>query len=212
MHKLISDELLFHTCIKTLAQGKAPGPDEVANEVLQALPEVAKTALPNMIKLMWATGLTPKSWKGSNTALLYKSGQPMYFNRYRRIGLEHTIYKVWTRMVTFAMAHRAETQKMLSGSQAGFRNKRSTLNQIDMMVMVLEDAFWTCQDIYLMQTDLTEAFDTISHDKLLVILYDLGFPTDAIEVVKDLYTGAHTTIQTVYGPTEQLAIDRGTIQ
>mgnify|MGYP001810907814 CR=1 FL=1 len=39
---------------------------------------------------------------------------------------------------------------------------------------------------------MTEAFDTISHDKLLCILYDLGFPTDAIEVVKDLYKEAHT--------------------
>jgi hypothetical protein len=47
---------------------------------------------------------------------------------------------------------------------------------------------------------MTEAFDTICHDKLLMILCDLGFPTDATEVVKDLYTGATTTIQTPHGP------------
>lgn len=59
---------------------------------------------------------------------------------------------------------------------------------------------------------MTEAFDTISHDKLLCILYDLGFPTDAIEVVKDLYKEAHTSIKTPYGSTPPIPIDRGTIQ
>jgi hypothetical protein len=59
---------------------------------------------------------------------------------------------------------------------------------------------------------MTEAFDTISHDKLLCVLYDLGLPTDAIEVVKDLYMGAQTRIQTPYGLTAPIPIDRGTIQ
>jgi hypothetical protein len=59
---------------------------------------------------------------------------------------------------------------------------------------------------------MTEAFDTISHDKLLCILYDLGFPTDTIEVVKDLYMGAQTRFHTPHGPTAPIPIDRGTIQ
>jgi hypothetical protein len=81
-----------------------------------------------------------------------------------------------------------------------------------MMVLALEDAYWFKQDIYLLQADMTEAFDTISHDKLLCILYDLGFPTDAIEVVKDLYKEAHTSIKTPYGSTSPIPIERGTIQ
>jgi hypothetical protein len=45
-----------------------------------------------------------------------------------------------------------------------------------------------------------------------MILYDLGFPTDAIEVVKDLYTGATTTVHTPHGPIDPLEFNRGTIQ
>jgi len=47
---------------------------------------------------------------------------------------------------------------------------------------------------------------------MLWILYDLGLPTNAIEVVKDLYTATTTTVQTPHGPTRALTIDRGTIQ
>jgi hypothetical protein len=80
------------------------------------------------------------------------------------------------------------------------------------MTMTLEDAKLTKQDIYLLMVDFSEAFDTIDHDKLLHIMYDLGFPTDAIEVTKNLYTGATTTIQTPHGNTPPIHMDRGTIQ
>jgi hypothetical protein len=213
MHKAIDDELAFHTCLKTLAQGKATGPDGVANKLLQLLPDEGKKALHNLFRILWATGITPTSWKVSNTILVYKhKGTPLELQYYRCIGLELTVYKLWTRMVTFAMADRAERQGMITSLQAGFRNKRSMIHQLEMMVMLLEDAYWTKQNIYLLQADLTEAFDTISHDKLLWIRYDLGFRTDAVEVVKDLYTGTTTTVQTPYGPTRPLNIDRGTIQ
>jgi hypothetical protein len=101
---------------------------------------------------------------------------------------------------------------MLSSSQAGFRNKRSTAEQVEMMIMALEDAHMFKQNIFLLQADLTEAFDTISHDKLLMIRYDLHFPTDAIEVVKDLYTETRTSVKTPFGKTKEIPIKRGTIQ
>jgi hypothetical protein len=52
LHDALDDEVAFHTCLKTLARGKAPGPDQVANEILQALPEEGKQALHNMIRIM----------------------------------------------------------------------------------------------------------------------------------------------------------------
>jgi hypothetical protein len=72
LHEAIDDEVVFDTCLKTLAKGKAPGPDKIPNEILQALPDVGKLAMHNMIRIMWATGLTPDGWKNSTTVLLYK--------------------------------------------------------------------------------------------------------------------------------------------
>jgi hypothetical protein len=43
-------------------------------------------------------------------------------------------------------------------------------------------------------------------------MYDLGFPTDAVEVVKDLYDGATTSYVTDYGPTAPMTVERGTLQ
>jgi hypothetical protein len=50
--------------------------------------------------------------------------------------------------------------------------------------MTLEDAKLYKQDVYALIVDFTSAFNTTDHDKLLIILFDLEFPTDAIDVVK----------------------------
>ena len=48
-----------------------------------------------------------------------------------------------------------------------------------MMQNVLSDAKLFGEDIYLMYVDFSSAFNTIDHDKLLIIMYDLGFPKTA---------------------------------
>jgi hypothetical protein len=165
------------------------------------------------IQLMWATAYTPQSWKESLTILLYKNkGTPFQLQYYRRIGLENTIYKLWTRMITWTLADYAERHNIISYTQGGFRNKRTCTDQLELLTLLLEDAKLTKKDIYLLMVDFSEAFDTIDHDKLLQIMYDLDFPTDATEVIKNLYMGASTAISTPYGPTTPIAMDRGTIQ
>ena len=43
-------------------------------------------------------------------------------------------------------------------------------------------------------------------------MYDMGFPTDAIDVVKDLYTGATTQVKWGTGFTSPIPVDRGSLQ
>ena len=81
-----------------------------------------------------------------------------------------------------------------------------------MLQMAIEDAELSQQDLYTLQVDFSSAFNMIDQDRLLMVMYDLGFPTDAVEVVKDLYTGATTSYFTDYGPTPPITVDRGTLQ
>eukprot|EP00983_Pelagomonas_calceolata_P036504 1133953-Pelagomonas_calceolata.AAC.1 len=61
--------------------------------------------------------------------------------------------------------------------------------------MSLEDAKLFKQDIYALIVDFTSAFNTTDHDRMLWIMYDLGFPTDAIDTVKNLYEDATTQVR-----------------
>ncbi|KAJ9515017.1 hypothetical protein QJQ45_017054 [Haematococcus lacustris] len=213
LHTAIMDKAGFEECISRLAGGKAPGPDGVENEIIKMLPWEMRETIHQLFIIMWATGCTPTTWKTSDTCLLYKDkGQETDLNSYRPVGLANTVYKLWTSLITKTLSEYAEANGMLSKNQAGFRSHRNTTQQLQMLVMALEDAKLAKADIYALLVDFTSAFNTTCQDKLLWIMHDLGFPTDATDAVKDLYTGATTRFKTPYGHTDPVSVNRGTIQ
>ncbi|KAJ9517217.1 hypothetical protein QJQ45_009174 [Haematococcus lacustris] len=213
LHTAIMDKAGFQECLSRLAGGKAPGPDGIENEIIKMLPWEMRDTIHQLFIVMWATGCTPTTWKTSDTCLLYKDkGQETDLKAYRPVGLANTIYKLWTTLITKTLYEYAEAKGMLSNCQAGFRSHRDTTQQLQMLVMALEDAKLAKTDIYALLVDFTSAFNTTCQDKLLWIMHDLGFPTDATDAVKDLYTGATTRFKTPYGHTDPVPVDRGTIQ
>ena len=208
----VKDEQLFFQCCQRLANGKTPGPDEIPNEVLKMLPPEVKRVIHKLFVLMWAAGYTPAEWKASTTCLLHKKGPATDPSNYRPIGLANTVYKLWTSVVQRVLYEYAETHMILSETQSGFKQRTGRHIPLQAFVMLLEDARLTRQNVYTAQVDLTAAFNMIDQDKLLQIMYDLGIPTDLIEIVKDLYTGASTQYQTPYGLMPPVPVDRGTMQ
>jgi len=94
--------------------------------------------------------------------------------------------------------------------QAGFRKKHKTIQQVQNVLMTLEDAcFISKTSMAALIVDFTFAFNTTDHDKLLIIMFDLGFPTDAIDVVKNLYYQAHTRTRLPSGCMGDIPVERG---
>ena len=63
-----------------------------------------------------------------------------------------------------------------------------------MLVNTLEDARASHRNLYALYVDFTNAFNTISHTKLYFILHELGFPPDAIAVIRGIYVSTSTRI------------------
>lgn len=78
--------------------------------------------------------------------------------------------------------------------------------------MVLTDTMLLGQNVYYLYVDFSSAFNAIDHDRLLVVMHDLGFPADCIEVIKDLYDGTETQFVLPAGLSLKVEINRGTLQ
>ena len=205
----------FNSVIRRLRNNKRPGPNGVPHELIHLMPPSFKDSLRQLMIILWITGYTPPSWKHSSTILLYKKDDPTHLGNRRPIGILNTIYKVWTRFVTEVLASYAEDHHILSPAQEGFRVGRNTSRHLQRLAHVLEDARASHKDIYALYIDFTSAFNTISHAKLYRILHDLGFPTDAIDVVRSIYTNAYTRIILCHNTnhtTDPIHVGRGTIQ
>ncbi len=193
LHSSILDQAAFHECISALGKNKCPGPDGIVNELLTLLPPEMRSTIRMLFIVMWATGCTPQVWKTSNTSLINKEkGPETSLSSYRPIGLANTLYKLWTRLITNALYEYAVKNSLLSSTQAGFRKQKDTIHQLQNVIMALEDAKLYNKNLYALIVDFTSAFNTTDHDQMLWIMYDLGFPTDAIDAVKNLYTHATT--------------------
>jgi len=144
--------------------------------------------------------------------VFYKKDDPYNLNNYRRIGLENTIHKIWTSMITRALTHYSEENGILTKGQAGFRPKHSTTQQTSLLTTILEDAHIHQKDLLLLMLDFTEAFDTIDQQKLPHIMADLGFPPQALANIKDLYTNHITSVRTPHQESLHIPITRGTLQ
>lgn len=208
----IMDRSLLDERICKLGRSKSAGPDGIPNELLQILPEDMKQAIHDLFVLMWITGKTPDTWKQSDTILLYKKGDCLDAGNYRPIALANTLYKLWTSTVTSVLSDYAEGHHMLSAAQEGFRVNKHTGRQLTNYLHVIEDAALAGSNLYVLYVDFSSAFNMVDHDKLLMIMYDLGFPVDAIEIVKNIYTGATTYIRAAGGTSPAVQVNRGTIQ
>jgi hypothetical protein len=203
----------YDKCVKRLTKGKAPGPDNIPNDIIKTLPPQCHDLMYLFFLHCYKQRTIPTQWKHSKTILLYKKEDPTQLANYRPIALANTIYKLYTSTITTLLTSYGEQHRLLHFSQEGFRPQRNTSRQIQMILASLEDARLTNKDIYISYIDFRNAFGSIDHARLLAIMEDLGYPTDAIEIIGNIYKDSTTSFTgSHFGTTPPINISRGTIQ
>ncbi len=83
-------------------------------------------------------GVIPDDWKLANVTCIYKKGSKMDPGNYRPVSLTSVVCKIMEKNVRAAILEHMKRHNLLSSSQFGFRNHRSTILQL---LTVLDD--WT---------------------------------------------------------------------
>ena len=81
---------------------------------------------------------------------------------------------------------------MLHDSQETFRAERGKSRQLELLIAALENARFTNQGIYTLYIDFKNVFGSIDHARLLAIMKDHGYPTDAVSLIGNIYSQAST--------------------
>eukprot|EP00798_Chlamydomonas_sp_ICE-L_P004396 gene4396-biopygen22113 len=146
--------------------------------------------------------------------MVFKKGEPTAPGNYRPIGLNNTMAKLWTSMVSAVTASIAEHHNILSDAQEGFRLQRSTHRQLAHLLNDIEDAALTKQDLLVGYFDFSNAFNMINHDTLLCTLYDPGLPNDLADTIKGIHTQAttHVTLEGHQGPPIDILRDGSSLE
>ena len=193
-------DTLLESELKKLPDGKAPGPDGIANEVLK---EAYRELAPYLAEAFTAAaqlGYYPKIGKSTTTVVLRKDGKADYSltNSYRPIALENTIAKVYEKLLASQISQEAEERSLLPPTQMGARPKRSTLSALELIDETVRTAWKGKRKngnvVSMLSLDISGAFPNTSHERLLYILRRKGFPEWVVQVTKGFIEGQTTRL------------------
>ncbi|PVD22166.1 hypothetical protein C0Q70_17971 [Pomacea canaliculata] len=165
----------FEEAVKTLSQKKSPGPDKVTNEMLQHLGPRAKTKLLDLFNNSWNSGHVPQIWREADMVPVHKKGKDRAkVDSYRPISLTSCVGKLMERLINTRLSWHLEKNNILTPEQAGFRQHRSTEDQVAYIAQKIEDGYQDKKHTLTVWIDMEKAFDKVWKDGLRLKLQKCG--------------------------------------
>lgn len=115
---------VLHPYLDVPFRGKAPGPDQIPNDLLKNLPPSWEHYLLNLLIRVLETERVPNVWYEVEMIMLYKKGDKTDPYNYRGIALINTITKLFTAMLGRRLLKWTNENQIIPEEQAGFREKR----------------------------------------------------------------------------------------
>jgi Reverse transcriptase (RNA-dependent DNA polymerase) len=113
------------------AHDSATGPDHIHYQMLKNLPESALDTLLRVFNDSWITGNFPSAWSEATIIPIPKPGKdPTDPENYRPIALTSCFCKTFERLVNCRLVWFLENKKILTEYQSGYRESRSTTDQL----------------------------------------------------------------------------------
>jgi hypothetical protein len=162
------------------APWKAPGEDLLPIGFLKTCGKPLYRVLAVLATRCFELGWFPARFKRAKTIVLQKPGKPPTAYRtaagYRPIAVLPTLGKLIEAIAAERITAAAETNDLLPDEQMGNRKHRSTELAIRLVVAQVQESWKQKAATSLLQLDISGAFDTVNHTRLLATLREYGFP------------------------------------
>ena len=190
----------MESAIGKLASRKAPGPDNISNEMIAHLGKVGKPVLLNYINKTWEEGELPTCWLTAVITPILKPGKPPEdVGSYRPISLTSCIGKLAERMVNNRLYCWLESNQLLDNTQAGFRKGCRAEDQLFRLTQSAIDGFQEGKSTVAVFIDLQQAYDRVWRKGLLIKMHNMGVRGKLFNWVKAFLS--NRTISTRYDGT-----------
>ena len=158
---------------------------------------------------IWKTQQWPQDWKRSVFIPIPKKGNAKECSNYCTIELISHASKLMLKILQVRLQWYVNWK--LPETQAGFRKDRGTRDQIANICCIIEKAR-EFQKKNLLLLDYAKAYDGVDHNKLWIILKQMGISDHLTCLLRNLYAGQEATVRTRHGTTDWFQVGKGVHQ
>ena len=169
----------------------APGEDQISYLILKNLDREQLSHVALIYNSCLRTGYFPNAWKLAKVVMLPKPGKDLTkATSYRPISLLPAMGKIFERIVASRLSTFLEKSNYFDENQAGFRKKRSTLDQLFKLSQSVSTALKKHKKAVGVFLDVEKAFDAVWIEglKYKLSIPEVGISTKMIRLLSSFLT------------------------
>ena len=167
LDSIILNSIEVESVLKSLASGKASGPNGLNNRILKELSKELAQPLCNFFNFSLDEGVLPSSYEEANVCPIHKKDERSLVNNYRPISLLNAEVKVFERLIFKHLFNHLQENSFLTSLQSGFMPGDSTVNQLTFLYNIFCQALDANKETRVVFCDISKAFDRVWHAGLL---------------------------------------------
>ena len=203
-NKRVSKSIFLSPCdaqeieetIKCFHNDKA---SDISVLILKKCASLLSWHLANFMNAFMESGTFPGILKIAKVTPIFKKGDPQIFDNYRPISILPIFGKIFEKLIYSRLYDFFVSQNVIYDKQFGFRKNHSTAHAVNYSINNIIKNLEKKNHVIGIFIDLSKAFDTIDHEKLLTKLENCGIRGTSYDLIKDYmsnriqYTDFHET-------------------
>ena len=179
--------------IHELKNNKAARKDELPAELLKHGSEQLHQMIHHILEKIWEEEELPTSWLDGLIRPLYKKGHRLECANYRGITILNSAYKILSRVLFNRL--RPLEESFVGEYQAGFREGRSTTDQMFTLRQTLDKFREYNLQTHHLFIDFKAAYDSVKRNELWQIMLENGFPTKLVKLIRATLDGSKSCVR-----------------
>ena len=195
--------------ISELNNGKS---SDIPIHVVKASSEIIAPILSTLYNECMSDGVFPDDLKTGRITPIYKKDNEELLENYRPVSTLAVFGKIFEKIIFNRLYSFFQSQQTIYDNQFGFRKNHSTSHALNFSVNYIESCLEKKQHVLGIFIDLSKAFDTISHDKLLSKLDNYGIRGNANRLIASYLSNRYQYVSVLEENSDKLPVLYGVPQ
>ncbi len=183
------------SAISKLKKYKSCGYDSLLNKYFMESVDILSLHMCDIFNAVLDSGYFPDVWSNGVIIPLFKKGNKEDVNNYRGITLVSCFSKIFTSILNRRISDFCERNNVLSDAQFGFREGRSTVDALHLLLSITQRYLNENKRLYCVFVDMKKAFDSVDRNSLWFKLYRSGIQGKMLRVIRDMYSKVKSCVK-----------------